>query len=71
MTGNFLQGPGRSFDSYCASCKFVSIGPRRYLETNISEKAIFPVKKGFGLRFLVLSGVTNVSEQFIGDENVL
>ena len=40
-----------SFGSYCASSKFISIGPKRYLETNSSKKANFPVISFFWPNF--------------------
>ena len=33
------------FDIFCASYKFISIGPKRSFETNISKKSMFPVTK--------------------------
>ena len=46
-------------------------GPKRYLETNNSEKAKFPVTKLFGLTFLVLSSVTKLRGRFIRVHKVL
>ena len=48
---NNLYGNTRYFDKYCSSYKFISIGPKRSLETNITKKAIFPVTNDFGLFF--------------------
>ena len=36
-----------SFDTYCASYKFISSGPKRSLETNISKKGCLPGDKRF------------------------
>ena len=41
----------RSSDKSCASFKFVSIGPKRSLETNISKKATFTVTTDFDQLF--------------------
>ena len=65
MSRNILKGPGRSFDVFCASYKFFSIGPKRYLETNVSKKDIFPVTKEYGLMFFELSGATKLKGQIV------
>ena len=46
MSGNKSYGSRRSFDNYCSSFKFISIGPNWSLETNISIKDL-PVDKRF------------------------
>ena len=35
------------FDIFCASYKFISIGPKRSFETNISKKVYVPGKQKF------------------------
>ena len=44
---------------------FFSIEPKLSLETNISQKADAVVTEEFGLSFLVLSGFTNLADEFI------
>ena len=53
-------------DNYRASYNINSLGTKRLLKSqNIEKKATFPVKKKFGLFFLVISNKTNVREQLI------
>ena len=42
MSKNILKGSKRSFANYCARYKFISIGPKRSLETNNSKKGYLP-----------------------------
>ena len=44
---NNLLGHTRFFDMYRLSYMFISIGPKRLLETNISKKGSLPVDKSF------------------------
>ena len=43
---------------------FFSIEPKLSLETNISQKADAMVTEEFGLSLLVLSGFTNLADEF-------
>ena len=45
LSRNDLYRSRRSIGSFCASYKFVSIGTRRSLETNISKKRLFRFDK--------------------------
>ena len=46
------------------------LGPQRSLETNVPKEGYLPVTKDFGPFFLVLSIVTNLTEQFISVQKV-
>ena len=51
--------------------KIFSVIPKRSLKTQIIEKQGFPVKKNFGLVFLVLSSRIDVGKQIIRNHKLL
>ena len=53
------------FDNYCLNGKYISLGPKRSIQTNISKKVCFHNANSFGRFLLVLSSVTHLKEQFI------
>ena len=63
---DYLQIWTSYFDNYCGSYKIIFLGPIRLLKTQFFEKnLILPMKKNFGLLFLVISSVKNTTGQLI------
>ena len=59
------------FDKYCVNGKYISLGPKRSIQTNISKQSCFHNANSFGRFFLVLSSVTHLTEHFIGVQREL
>ena len=53
------------FDRYCTIDSYISLGPKRSIETNISKQGCFHNANSFGRFFLVLSSVTHLTEHFL------
>ena len=59
-----IEGSKRCSKFYCGRYRINSVTPKSLLKTLIfQEKAITPVKIFYGLFFLALSGVTNLTQQ--------
>ena len=61
----FYEGPEGNLKSFVRRLYDHFLRPEKSREPNFSKKGYLPVTKDFGLFFLVLSGVTNLSRKLV------
>ena len=66
----FYYVPGGFLSTIVQDIRLISRDLRGFKKQMFQENAVFPVAQDFGLFFLVLSSVTNLTEQFIRVQKV-